>query len=81
MHSHGLVTGETAVVYFTMHSSGFILGLTNRYHGYNIVSLLSDNGTEFREICYTGSPLQYKECYYIPLSCVRFLVFRDYSRK
>jgi hypothetical protein len=24
---------------FTMHSSGFILGLANRYHGYNIVSL------------------------------------------
>jgi hypothetical protein len=24
---------------FTMHSSGFILGIANRYHGYNIVSL------------------------------------------
>jgi hypothetical protein len=57
MHSHGLVTGETSVVYFTMHSSGFILGIVNRYHGYNIVSLLSGNVTEFREICYIGSPL------------------------
>jgi hypothetical protein len=41
-----------------MHSSGFILGIANRYHGY-IASPLSGNGTEFREICYTGSPLQY----------------------
>jgi hypothetical protein len=59
MHFHGLVAGEIFVVYFTMHSNGFILGIANRYHKYNIVSLLSGNGTEFREICYPGNPLHY----------------------
>jgi hypothetical protein len=75
MHSHGLVTGETSVVYFTMHSNGFILGIANRYHGYNIVSLLSGNGTEFREICYTGSPLQYELKKAIQGSNVIYLMF------
>jgi hypothetical protein len=47
-------------VYFTLRSRGFILGIANCYHGYNNVSLLSGNGTEFREVCYPGSPLQYE---------------------
>jgi hypothetical protein len=39
LHCDVLVTGETSVSVFTMHSSGFILGIANRYHGYNNVSL------------------------------------------
>jgi hypothetical protein len=56
---------------FTMHSSGFILGTANRYHAY-IASPLSGNGTELREICYTGSPLHYV---LMLCPCLRLVVF------
>jgi hypothetical protein len=52
---------------FTMHSGLWLtvacisIAVYIRYHGY-IASPLSGNGTEFREICYTGSPLQYLKC-------------------
>jgi hypothetical protein len=32
-HCVSLVTGETSIVYFTLRSSGFVLGIVNRYHG------------------------------------------------
>jgi hypothetical protein len=43
----------------TLHSSGSILGITNRYHGYNNVSRWRcvAMGLYFREFCYPGSPL------------------------
>jgi hypothetical protein len=41
MHCNGLVTGETSVVHFTLHSSGFILGIANRCYGYRIRNHLS----------------------------------------
>jgi hypothetical protein len=41
MHCDGLVTGETSVVHFTLHSSGFILGIANRNYRYAIRNHLS----------------------------------------
>jgi hypothetical protein len=36
-----LVTGEMSVVYFTLRSSGPILGIANRYYGYEIRNQIS----------------------------------------
>jgi hypothetical protein len=62
-------------VYFTLCSSGFILGIANCYHGYNNVSLLSGNSTEFREICYTGSPLQYYSFFKLCMCFIFNIIF------
>jgi hypothetical protein len=57
MRWNGLVTGETSVV----HSQCIAVGLFSEQLTVttDIASPLSGNGTEFREICYTGSPLHY----------------------